>query len=281
MSETPPIGWLVHYSSRKLVHPQGGSANPSNNTSLVIHDGGLGESRLQVQFEPVDGQGHFGYIKHVPSGKYVHPYGGDINPGNDTYLVYHSGKHSACLFGFNETDNRIVHKGSKRIWHPKGGKSNPGNNTACVLHSDEHDAATFIMTDSKGNEISPYPPVTLSGTYQLLQAVVDAKADHIYEITHEVGKVQTETSTEKHAWKVSAKVSKGLFSASAEYSGFVQKSNAQTWSSKTTVKRTISIKKGQTVATWQYNFGLSQYGDECKYLSNIIVDTDDPKEPPQ
>ena len=281
MSETPPIGWLVHYSSRKPVHPQGGSSNPGNNTTLVIYDGGLGESRLRVQFEPVDGQGHFGYIKHVPSGKYVHPLGGDINPGNDTRLVYYSGKHSACLFCFDEMNNRIVHKGSNRIWHPKGGKSNPGNNTACVLHSDRHGAATFIMTDSRGNEISPYPPVTLSGTYRLLQATVNAEADHTFEITHEIGEERTETSTVNNAWNVSAGVAKGLFSASAEYSGFVEKSSAQTWSSKITVKRTISIKKGQTVATWQYDFGLSQYGDGYTYFSNIVVDTDDPDKPPQ
>ena len=46
-----PIGWIVHYSSRKLVHPYGGSSNPGNDTNLVVYEGGLGESRLQFQLK--------------------------------------------------------------------------------------------------------------------------------------------------------------------------------------------------------------------------------------
>ena len=275
-----PIGWIVHYSSRKLVHPYGGSWNPDNDTNLVVHEGGLGESRLQFQFEVVEGQGHFGYIKHVPSGKYVHPLGGSIDPGKDTQLVYHDGKHSACLFCFDEENNYIVHI-SNKIWHPYGGLANPSDDTGVVLHGDRNVAATFMMTDASGNKISPYGDVKLTGDYKLLQATIDPQADHTFELTVERGEERTETSTEHHAWGISGGGAFKIFSASAEYSRYAEEMSSETWSKKTTVKRTIFVKKGKTVATWQYNFGLSQLGDVYGYSSSIVRDTDDPHNPPK
>ena len=253
-----------------------------NNTTLVTYNAALGESRLQVQFEPVPEEGHYGYIKHVPSGKYVHPRGGNLDPGNDTELVYHDGKHAACLFAFDETNNYIVHKGSGKIWHPYGGSPSPGNDTPCVLHIGRHDAATFMMVNSSGAKISPYPELpTLSGKWALLQATVKARADHTYEISFEIGQERTSTKTVHNAWSITAEVAEGMFSASATYSGFVEQTNSQTWGTKKTTKRTIHITKGETVATWQYCFGITRYGDKYEYLSSIIEDTDSPTSPPK
>ena len=79
-----PIVHIVHRPNQKLVHPLGGSANPSDNTRLVVYNGGFGERRLLFQFVPQPGDG---YIRHVPSGKYIHPHGGSTSPSENTPLV--------------------------------------------------------------------------------------------------------------------------------------------------------------------------------------------------
>ena len=275
----PPPGWLVHKSSKKPVHPKGGSSNPLNDTRLVMYSGGLGEFRLQFRFEPVNGQGHFGYIRHS-SGKYVHPKGGSQNPGDDTNLVLYNGKHSACLMCFDEMNDRITQKGSNRIWYPRGGSSNPVNDASCTLHSDRQDTAKYFMADIRGNKISPYPCPDLFGKYVLIHAIINAQQDTTYNIAYDIGEERTETTTVNDAWNLSAEVAKDLFSARAEYRYYVSQSSSQTWLPKITTKHTIHVKKGETVATWQYDFVLSQYGDAYTYYSSIIVDTDDPYNPP-
>ena len=147
------IGYIVHKPSEKLIHPLGGSSNPSDNTRLVIYRGGLGESRLQLQFEEDPTQEGYGYIKHVPSGKYVHPLGRSLQPGDNTPLVFHRGKHAACLFIFDVSNDYIIHKGSKKIWHPKGGLSNPADNTVSVLHQDRHNRAKFFFASECGTKV--------------------------------------------------------------------------------------------------------------------------------
>ena len=74
---------------------------------------------------------------------------------------------------------------------------------------------------------------------------------------------------------------KGLFSASAEYSGYIQSTSDHTWSEKTKVTHTISVEKGQSVVTWQYRFKLSQFGDSYTYYGSIVEDNNDPNSPPK
>ena len=150
-----PIGYIYHRSSRKIVHPRGGSSHPSNDTELVLHGAKDCPDRLRVRFVPVEGFDGFGYIKHVSSGKIIHPQGGSLTPGNNTKLVYHSDHHAGALFRFDEADERIRHRNGK-IWHPLGGSPNPGNDTTCVLHCGNHDAAKFYFGDLSGAKISPY-----------------------------------------------------------------------------------------------------------------------------
>lgn len=268
-----PTGYIFHRSSRKLVHPFGGSFNPENNTELVLHSSKDNPGRLQVRFVPVEGFGHFGYIEHVSSGKIVHPLGGSLTPENDTRLVYHSDRHAGALFAFDEEGEHIMHRDGK-IWHPFGGSAYPDNNTPCVLHSDVHDAAKFYFGNLDGTEISPYPNPQLSGTWKIVKAFVTPKASHTFEQKYKVGKSLTRSSTERHAWSISASVAIAYFSASAEYSGYVEKSNSSTWSSEYEETTTIKVTAGKTVVVWQYVFGIEQYDEEYSFQSSIIGDTD-------
>ena len=274
MADGPgPIGYIFHRSSRKLVHPSGGSSNPGNDTPLVLHSDKNSPERLQVRFVPVEGFGHFGYIEHVSSGKIVHPHGGSLTPGNDTRLVYHSDRHAAALFAFDEEDERIMHRDGK-IWHPLGGSPNPGNDTRCVLHSDVHDAAKFYFGNLDGTELSPYPNANLSGTWEVVKAFINPLASHTFTQTYKVGKTLRQSSTERHGWSISVGVAKGIFSASAEYSGFVEKTNESTWSSEREETSTIDVTAGKTVVVWQFVFGMKQYDEEYSFQSSILADTD-------
>ena len=121
----------------------------------MVYDGGFGEKRLQFQFVPAKGQCGVGYIKHVTSGKYIHPLGGSQNPSENTPLVLYRGYHDACLFKFDLKNDYIIHKTSGKIWHPYGGSANPGNNVGVVLHSNRHARATFYLANAFRTKISP------------------------------------------------------------------------------------------------------------------------------
>ncbi len=140
---------------KKLVHLEGGSAQPANETRLVVFQGGAGEQRLQFRFVPVEGAGKYGYIEHVPSGKVVHPQGGSITPGNGTELVLHSDRHAGALFTFDEANDRIIHRDGK-LWHPWMGNPNPADGTRVVLDEGKHDVARFSFTNASLTKISPY-----------------------------------------------------------------------------------------------------------------------------
>ena len=166
-----------------------------------------------------------------------------------------------------------MHRDGK-VWHPEGESPNPSNATACVLHSDIHDAAKFYFGKLDGTEISPYPNPNLSGTWKVVKAFIDPKASHTFTQTYKVGKVLTRSTTVQHAWKVSAKGAYGAFKASAEYSGFVEKSSENTWSSEYEETATIEVTAGKTVVVWQFVFGMQQYDEEYSFQSSIIGDTD-------
>ena len=130
-------------------------------------------------------------------------------------MVLHSDRHAGALFGFDEDNAVILHRGGKR-WHPKGGRPDPGNDTIyddtpLVLHSGQHDGAKFYLGNLNGDPISPYPSPNLSGDWKLLQAFVTPLADHTYSMTYKVGKSKTESQTTHQAWNISVGVAKGAF----------------------------------------------------------------------
>ena len=149
-----PIGYLVHRSSQKLIHPLGGSPNPPVNTPLVIHSGGFGQKRLEFRFQEIAGSGGFGLLQHVSSGQYVHPFGGSVHPPDDTKVVLHPNFHYACLFKFDSQNDYIIHVGGKS-WHPADGNPHAADNTHIDLFSTRQHGATFYLANENGVKLSP------------------------------------------------------------------------------------------------------------------------------
>ena len=271
-NEAGPIGYIFQRTSGKAIHPYGGSSNPRDDTGLVLYNG-AGEWRLQLQFIPQPAYGHFGYIKHVASNKLVHPYGGSAYPGDDMSLVFHKDRHYATLFMFDEEKEQIVHIGGKH-WHPYGGSVNPGNNNPVVLYEGSHAATRFYFGDASGNLISPYPKPFLGGDWKLVKAYITPRATHTHTETYRVGRSHSSTATVHRAWSVSVGFAKGLFSAGAEYSGFVERSRDDTWSTEHTEEVSIHVTAGETVVVWQYVYTMEQYNEMLTFRSNILGDTD-------
>ncbi len=133
----------------------------------------------------------------------------------------------------------------------------------------------FKLVDESGEEIDPYPTQPdLIGDWKIINTVLDPIATHTYTFSCTTGKSQTESSTEQHGWSFSADVSVKWFSASSTYSGFVEKTNEDTWSEKKKIERSITIYPGKSVVTWQWVFSAEQYDDSFDFNSNIFTDTD-------
>nr|QYA18700.1 agglutinin [Clandestinovirus] len=101
------------------------------------------DSTLQSPREPQDPQApsdeQIGVLKHS-SGKCIHPYGGQVNAGNGTKLVYYSGCDGDALKFKMLANGSIQHVGSGRCVHPQGWFNNksqdqlrPDNGTPLVL----------------------------------------------------------------------------------------------------------------------------------------------------
>lgn len=283
-TEGGPAGCLFHWSSGKLVQARGGgSLLPSDvkeNTELVLDDNNGDEihrAENKFRFLPVDGAGHCGYIEHISSRKIVHPKGDSITPGNGTHLVLRSAADSgnaAALFGFTTIDGDdilILHKSGK-MWYPEGGRPTPANGTRLILQSDQNDVTKFYFGDLDGKPIKgPYPEPYLSGDWKFLKGWVDPMVDNTYSVNYRVGRSKTVSKEAQFTWDVSAKVAKGLFTARAEFSGFLEASTSQTWDEEYEVTTTYTIKAGQpSVFVWQYVFNMAQYGEELSFQSTII-----------
>ena len=150
-----PRGYIVHSLSGKRIHSQQGNLDPADNTKLVLRDGGGGEARNQFQFVRDPQNCGFGYIRHVTSGKNVHPFGESLQPADDTALVLHSGKHDACLFKFDRPRRFIIQMSSQMIWEPLGGSTDPDDGTEVVLHSDRHCGSNFHFANNVNLQITP------------------------------------------------------------------------------------------------------------------------------
>ena len=79
----------------------------------------------------------------------------------------------------------------------------------------------------------------------------------------------------QHGWSVSAGFAMGLFSSNASYSGAVQETSSETWSEEKEESYTISVTRSKSVFVWQYTFTISQFGEEVKFMSSIIGNTND------
>ncbi len=115
--------YIKQERSAKYIHPESGN-NPQNGTKLIVWAGALGERRIQFRFIPVEGEGHFGYIENVETGKIVHPACGLDTPVNGTGLNFHSARHRGALFAYDSLNKAIMHNQGK-YWHPMSGSSYP------------------------------------------------------------------------------------------------------------------------------------------------------------
>ena len=153
-----PIGYILHRKSRKVIGPLGDPTNVADDTKVVLLKSGFGQAWAQVQFMEVPGDNDFGFIRHVASGKYIHPLNGSKNPPNGNPLVWHYGAHEACLFKLDLQNDRIIQKESGKNWHQHGGLGDPPDNSVVVLNSDRDYHARFIFTNEQGAKIAPTCP---------------------------------------------------------------------------------------------------------------------------
>ena len=265
------VGYLWHWSTGKIVCPR--NFKTSEGTDLVFNS--QRGDVCQFKFVKVKGAGHFGYIQHVKSKLVVLPATTDTLEATDNSgLIIQKHKHAGALFGFDEDGMFILHRSGK-IWCAKGGNPNPTSEESVVLSLNRDDAAKFYFGDENKNPISPYPTPDHSGDWNLLRAFITPQADHTYNQTYKIGRSKTETDMSQHAWSVSAGFAMGLFSADGDYRGAVEETSSETWSEEKEESYTISVTGDKSVFVWQYTFTISQFGEEVKFLSSIIGDTND------
>ena len=270
--------FIRHVQSSKLVHPKGGT-NPGNDDPLVIYTGGAGEYRIQLQFVPVHGEGHFGYIEHMQTRRIVHPENGRSRPKNDTKLVFHEDRHVGALFMYDSIRKVLVHKSGKN-WRSNSGKEYPNDDTLIVLCDREQEGARFEPVNSSLDVIDFYPTPTLGGSWKIINAVIDPKAERTTTVSYTVGKSNTKSASTQHAWSVSAGISIKWFEASDKYSGHVAHTQETIWQESKTVEYVIKVIPGETVVTWQWNFSAEQYDEEMMFSSTILRDTSSLHTPP-
>ncbi len=209
----------------------------------------------------------------------VHPESGLDAPGNGTRLVYHSDRHVGALFMYDSLRKVFVHKSGKN-WHSESGKDYPGDGTNIVLWDDVHEGAQFEPVDSSSDLIDIYPTPSISGSWKMINTVIDPIAEHKTTISYTVGQSKSSSTTTRNSWSVSAGISKKWFQASAEYSGYVEKSSEETWEESKTVEYSIKVEPGKSVVTWQWLFSSEQYEEGLTFSSTIIRDTDSLDTPP-
>lgn len=232
----------------------------------------LDEIMIQFRFIPVKGEGHFGYIENVETGRIVHPACGTEPPSNGTLLNFHSARHSGALFTYDALNDAIRHISGKYM-HDGG--------TYLQLRDGLRSSSHFQCVNAHDKEIDPCPTPELTGGWQMVNCILDPAANHTYTYSYTTGMSKTLSSTSQHEWSVSAEGSFLWFSASAEYSGLAENTNEDTWSEERTVERSITVTPGKSVVTWQWVFGAAQFGNSLQFKSSFLADTDSLKKPPK
>ncbi|CAL4217339.1 unnamed protein product [Meganyctiphanes norvegica] len=143
--------YIKHVSTGRFLHLQPKS-NQNDNTKIVFCD----EIQIDCKFtfEPVDGA--WGYLKHVDSGKYIQPYGGNEKPENFTKLVIHEEASPASLFAIDQINNWLIHKDRKYV-HPFSCRHTPEENTPLALHDEVHDNMTFVIVSPDDTNQQVFP----------------------------------------------------------------------------------------------------------------------------
>lgn len=224
------------------------------------------------------GESNFGYLESVETGRLIYPDNCKILATEGDDLVFHDGQTRAALFAYDSHNQAIMHI-SRKYWNPQSGRSYPHEGDIVHLWDGIHDVSHFKFVDASGKEVNPYPTPHLLGNWKMINSILNPDVNHTYTFSYTTGKSQTQSSTSQHAWSVSAEVSSDWFSASGDYSGYVEKTSQDTFYEEKTVERSIIVKPGQSVVTWQWALGAVQNGDILHFKSNILTDTNSLEEP--
>lgn len=233
-------------SSGQIVRP---TPPPLTLMYVILSPGIYDESSFN--FEPVEGE--WGYIRHIATDRIIQPYlqfgpygpGNLLSPDDNTRLVLENKRHAGALFAMDEKNNRIIHKGGKYI-SPFEGHPLPLEGTQLVLHGDRHDAMKFqfVSPSDANQEVLVYGKPTVSGSWKIINAIINPKAKHVYSLKYTVGKSQTESTTTefRFSWETSVDVQATFLSASTKMSlsNMVQRTSSTTWKEETTAMREIT-----------------------------------------
>merc|ERR1711970_237814 len=139
---------IKHPATDKFIHVLNNTIS-CNNSPLVFNKGV--HSRMIFTFEVSEDDDEYGYIKHVASGKYVHPFGGSTEPELNTPLVIHDGYHDGCRFNIDQETNLIKHKGGLYV-NPALHHVRPRKNVWLVLHEDTSERSQFEFVDPSNTD---------------------------------------------------------------------------------------------------------------------------------
>ncbi|CAL4061825.1 unnamed protein product [Meganyctiphanes norvegica] len=134
---------IKHTETEKFIHILNNTI--SCNQSPLVFNKGV-HDRMTFEFEVSEDDDEYGYIKHVASGKYVHPFGGSEEPELNTPLVIYDDKHDGCLFNIDQETGLIKHKGGLYV-NPALHHQRPRKNVWLVLHEDTSERSNFMFVD--------------------------------------------------------------------------------------------------------------------------------------
>ena len=267
--------YFLHYMSDQFLMPRSQSSNPPDSDLLAHYKGSAEEKRI-FMFEPVSSEGHYGYIKHKTSGKYLEPTSGYDPPTWRDNLRFTSKPHPNCLFIFDEATRGIIHKSREVRWRTTGWDGFPPEGGLIRLYPEPLNPYYYFFrfVNSSQNDISPYPDPKLEGKWIIAFFYIDPDGDTSRTEELQIGYERTQSATAGNAWEIGGQAARKIFKLSASFRKVVEKTTTMVWSKKVTISRTITPRKGYSVYTWQYILTLSRFGDEYTYRTNIFADTD-------
>ncbi|WP_437284293.1 hypothetical protein [Sorangium sp. So ce406] len=117
---------IVQHTSGKCFAPEGGALNPADNTPLVLSSSC---STLASSFRVLDS----GLLKHVPSGRCVHPDQGTAYNNVGLILNGYCGPEARLSFDVT-SGGSLQNAETGRCVHPQGGSATPAEGTDLIFY---------------------------------------------------------------------------------------------------------------------------------------------------
>jgi len=138
---------IKHRNSELFVHILN---NAQTNSSPLVFNKRVND-RCIFTFEVSEDDDEYGYIQHVATGKYVHPFGGSEDPCNECPLIIHNDKHDACLFNIDQETGYVKHKGGKFL-APGLRRLRPRKNLIITLFEEPSGRCEFEFVDPENTD---------------------------------------------------------------------------------------------------------------------------------